>query len=102
MNREFVVLPEAEVELLEATRWYEAQQPGLGAQFLGATDSAVAQIAKDPLLYPVWASDARYRRKIIGRFPYSVFYEIRSTNIEIVAFSHSRRNPGYWLTRGRP
>ena len=33
--------PEADEELLEATRWYEQRRPGLGLEFLGAIGAAV-------------------------------------------------------------
>jgi len=31
--------------MAEAARWYEAHRPGLGMEFLGALDDAVARIA---------------------------------------------------------
>jgi len=64
------LLPAAEEELRHAVRWYEDQRAGLGAEFLGAVDAALAQIAEAPARYPVWMVNRRFRRMVVRRFFY--------------------------------
>jgi plasmid stabilization system protein ParE len=42
----------AELDLMRAEDWYEAQQPGLGHEFREAVDATIARIAANPLAYP--------------------------------------------------
>ena len=51
MNRGLIVEPEAEAEIDDAARWYDAQNPGLGADFLLAVQVALAAVQRDPLQY---------------------------------------------------
>lgn len=44
MTRPLIVLPEAEEELLEAMRWYEARRAGLGLELLGTVEHALVRI----------------------------------------------------------
>lgn len=96
-----VVLPEAEEELREALAWYEYRREGLGAEFLGVVDAAMGMAAASPLRWPTWELDTRYRRVVLKRFPYLLFFELRADSIEFVAVAHARRAPGYWLDRIR-
>jgi toxin ParE1/3/4 len=96
-----IVLPEAESDLREAVRWYERHRRGLGAEFLGTVEAAWARIIENPRVGRVWSDDERYRRITLLRFPYVVFYELRSDSIEIVAVAHSARGPGFMQGRSR-
>jgi plasmid stabilization system protein ParE len=71
--------------------WYEDQRPGFGVEFVGVVEAALEIVAEHPELHAVWADDPRYRRKVIRRFPYCVFYEIRESHVEIVAVAHAKR-----------
>jgi plasmid stabilization system protein ParE len=94
-----IVLPEAEEEILDAMRWYDERRPGLGLEFLGTVDRAMDRAAKSPLRWPAWPEDERYRRVVLDRFPYLLFYEVRGPTIEFVAVAHAKREPGYWTRR---
>lgn len=78
-----IVLPEAEDEIREAILWYEQRRKGLGMEFFGVLEAAMARVEAAPLAWPVWTEDARYRRVVLRRFPYLLFYEIRKDVIEI-------------------
>jgi hypothetical protein len=39
------------------------------------------------------------RRVPLNRFPYTVVYRETEIEIQIVAFAHNRRKPGYWSSR---
>ena len=96
------VLPAAQDEIAEAIDWYELRRPGLGVEFLGAVDLALRAIADAPDRYPAWQENQRYRRLVLDRFPYAVFFHLTGTVPEVVAVAHARRRPGYWLNRVAP
>ncbi len=101
MSLQRVILPEAEAELREALFWYEQQREGLGVEFLGVVEAAMLLAASTPRRWPLWLENDRYRRVVLRRFPYALFYELRADTIEFVAVAHVRREPGYWLRRRR-
>ena len=85
-----VLRREAEVELAEATEWYEALSNGLGAQFVLAVDAALARIARDPETYPFVYRDIR--RVLLRRFPYALYYVVESDRVTVIACFHGRRD----------
>ena len=80
-----------------AARFYEALQPGLGLALLQEVRRARERIAERPKASRVERGDIRVRS--ILRFPYRLYYRVRSDEILIVAVGHRRRRPGFW--RGR-
>lgn len=95
------ILPEAEEELLAAAQWYEDRRPGLGAELVATVDAALDQIREGPLSCPLWRSAYPFRKLVVRRFPYVVFYTVSADEVEVVAFAHGKRKPGYWLERRR-
>jgi len=85
------LLPEAADELDAATDWYEGQAPGLGAAFRGAVLATLHAIAENPRRFP--PARREYRRAVISRFPYSVFFTVEEDGIVITAVFHSARDP---------
>jgi len=59
----------------------------------------MVRVTSMPRAWPEWNVDRRYRRMVLRRFPYLLFYEIRDDVVEFVAVAHTRRRPGYWLSR---
>lgn len=102
MSLRRVLLPEAAEELLEAAEWYEERRPGLGAEFVGAVEKAMAAAAASPMAAAMWPGSTRYRRRIMDKFPYVLVFEVRSEAVEFVAIAHTSRKPGYWLRRIEP
>jgi plasmid stabilization system protein ParE len=94
------VAPEAEEELAEAAEWYEARRTGLGVDFVAVIDRALEDIVSAPLTYPSWRPDRPYRKKVVQRFPFVIFFHVEVDVITIVAVAHSHRRPGYWVARG--
>jgi hypothetical protein len=39
------------------------------------------------------------KRLPLRRFPYTVVYREMESEIQIVAFAHTSRKPGYWFSR---
>jgi plasmid stabilization system protein ParE len=95
--RQFHILPEAEQDAAEAYRWYEERQPGLGEEFLGCVEVCVQSIRRNPELYSI--AHESYRRALVRRFPYAVFYEYAEDTITIYAIFHCSQDPGKWRVR---
>jgi plasmid stabilization system protein ParE len=91
-------LPEAETEYLEAVRFYEEQQAKLGLSLITEFEKVIALVVMRP---HAWKQihPAGIRRVELSRFPYSLFYRVIGNEIQITAFAHHRRRPGYWLKR---
>ena len=94
---------QAEVELVEAARWYESHRAGLGMAFLDAVDTAVARIAEMPSIgSPLPGSaDETLRRRAVLRLPYPVIKLELPDRLQVLAVAHDRRRPGCWVGRRR-
>ena len=89
--------PEASADVAEAFSWYEQQRPGLGAEFEAQLDRALGYVADVPLAgRPVHRT---FRRVLLRRFPFTVYYTVTDDLIEIRAVLHYRRHPQTWLRR---
>ena len=95
------VSPEAEEELAAAADWYEGRRPGLGAELVAEIDRAFEDLIASPLACALWRNDRPYRRKLLHRFPYVIFFRIDGETIRVDAIAHVRRRPGYWIGRSR-
>jgi plasmid stabilization system protein ParE len=85
-----IVQPEAEDDLDEAFRWYQARRDNLGHEFLEAASQAFARIANQPLRYaPVHREAGRI---LLHRFPYVVLYVPRDDQVFVLAVLHQRRH----------
>lgn len=84
----------AEVELKEAMEFYQSAREGLGAEFLAEVQAATDLIESFPL---AWSPlSPRTRRCRTHRFPYGLFYQVRSDEILIVSVMDLRRDPKRW------
>ena len=84
-------------EFLSAIQWYEDQRSGLGKEFEVACRAAIALIEQHPLSFPVVHGELR--RVVLRRFPYTILYRPRETELVIVAVIHERRDPRRWRSR---
>jgi len=90
VTERLLVQPEAEADLAEAYRWYEAQRAGLGLEFLAAVDRALERIADQPLRR---RRLSRHPAHLLAAIPYVVFHVMRSDRVHVLAVLHERRNP---------
>lgn len=94
---------DAEGELRAAISRYEDERPGLGDEFWSEVQHALQMIAEHP---DIGGQVQRVRvrgtahRFPVRRFPFFVIYRDHPDDIEIVAFAHQSRRPGYWRKRG--
>jgi hypothetical protein len=76
---------------------YDEAAPGLGDEFLSVVETAFATVVAAPQRWPL--IDARHRRFVLPRFPFSIFYRFNETEVVLVAVAHHKRRPGYWDQR---
>ena len=91
MTYTVVFRPQAEEEARAAQRWYEEQQPGLGARFAGAIGEAIQRIVSNPSAFPVVHDEIR--RAVVRRFPFGIYFRIHAEDLVVLAVMHGRRHP---------
>jgi plasmid stabilization system protein ParE len=92
-----VILQQAQLELLAAISYYEAERAGLGQRFKDEVDRSLLWIAAHPDLHR--ARSGGYRRMNLRVFPYYIPYIIRGETVWILAVAHGSRRPEYWIGR---
>jgi plasmid stabilization system protein ParE len=97
MAAELVVAPEAELDIAEAYVWYESRRVGLGEEFLSAVDASIERIRCQPAIYA--RVHEEYRRALMRRFPYAIFFEYAETAVTVYAVFHTSRDPEKWRLR---
>ena len=96
-SRDLYFLPEAKQDVAEAFAWYEEQCLGLGLEFWRCLEATIESVQRFPSMYPLVMDN--YRRALIRRFPYAIFYEIESSRTIIHAVFHCSQDPGKWKAR---
>lgn len=87
----------ARSEFEDAAVRYDERRSGLGEEFMLEIEQAIANAASAPQRLPVVFGDIR--RTVARRFPYSVYFRIRSNALVVLAVFHGRRNPAIWQRR---
>jgi|SRR4051812_15185571 hypothetical protein len=93
----FTFHPEARVEFIEAIAYYESCREGLGLRFSREVHATINRITLRPTAWPQISDNTR--RCLTRRFPFGLIYEVRQTDILIIAISHLNREPEYWEKR---
>jgi plasmid stabilization system protein ParE len=94
---ELVILPEAERDIAEAYDWYEARRAGLGAEFLNCVNACLQSIQRMPEMHEQVFET--YRRGLIRRFPYAIFYEFANEAVTVYCVFHTSQDPNKWRRR---
>ncbi len=95
---------DAAEEAESAAAWYEREQPGLGADFENAVDTALDLLETEaiPATSMTGVAGTRpARRLVLRRFPYDIVFVERPGNVWVIAFAHHSRRPAYWQERVR-
>ena len=81
----------AKDDLEIAFTWYEGQRRGLGFEFLDCVEAAIETILQMPKLYA--KQYEAFRRVLVRRFPFSIFYTIEKKEIIVHAIFDNRQDP---------
>ena len=87
MNRRLTFLPEAKADLAHIYDWYEEQKSGHGEAFAFAFDACVSLMEQMPLIFP--RVHKQFRKALLRRFPYKIYYVVLEGEIRVVAVVHS-------------
>jgi plasmid stabilization system protein ParE len=90
----FRLLPPAAGQLRSAARFYEAQVPGLGHDFIQEVRATLVRIIQWP---EAWQPlDVEIRRCRTHRFPYGIIYAMENNEVLVVSVMHLHRHPDSW------
>jgi plasmid stabilization system protein ParE len=93
------ILVPADADAVEAALWYDAQSPGLGAEFMEEVNAAALRLALNPEIHSIRFADVC--RAPVSRFRfYGLYYLIREGEVWVIAVYHARRHPR-WLQERR-
>ena len=90
---------EARAEYREALAWYAARSLDAADGFADAVAHGIRGIRELPAAWPMWQGRRDIHVRVMQRYPYSIVYIVRDSQIVIIAVAHQRRRPGYWLSR---
>lgn len=83
--------PELVDDAAEAFAWYESAAVGLGHEMLRSYFAAVAAVEREPLIYRKVYKD--FRRALLGRFPYAVYFRVEKRTVVVFLLIHGARDP---------
>lgn len=84
-------LPEVEEDAFSAYLWYEEKSKGLGEEFLRVFYATTSEIAPTPYLYQ--KVHKNFRRCLLKRFPYAIYFIAERKTVIIYGLFHCARNP---------
>ncbi len=97
MGIEVRFAPAVASDVEAASRWYDEQSPGLGGRFLDAVMNCLERVRRSPELSQ--RIQGRFRRCLVRRFPYAVYYEYNRQTVTIYGIVHTSRDPAKWQKR---
>ena len=90
---------DAEREMLEAARFYEEHQAGLGSDFLDEVEAGLECIAIGAERYGFYRRSKFVRSVRLERFPYRLLFVLEPERAVVAAVMHLHRRPDYWKKR---
>ena len=89
------ILEEAREDLIQGFRFYEGQEPGLGAYFLDCLFSDIDSL----LVYVgIHLVTYTYHRCLSKRFPFAIYYSVEGELVRVHAVLDCRRIPS-WIRK---
>lgn len=97
MTAEIFISREARADIAAAIEEFREISPALSARFASELERVYSAIMEYPQLYPIVYKG--FRRGLLQRFPYSVFYVVEKSLILVVGVVHQARNESTWKRR---
>ena len=69
----------------------------MGEEFLSCIDAGIAAICRMPEMYAT--VHEQYRRMLVRRFPYAIFYEYTAGRVTVYGVLHTCRDLDKWRQR---
>jgi plasmid stabilization system protein ParE len=89
-----VLAPGAENDIAEAFGWYQERNATAANAFRAEVFETIDHLVEAPLSWP--SDDEGNRKRVVKRFPYTVWFEVVGSTVTVLAVAHHRRRPGYW------
>lgn len=99
MSYKLTIKPDAETDLEESAKWYNAQRANLGIEFLDEVEEVLERVISNPFLF-----QQKYRKVRIAfcrRFPYGIYFTLEKKEAVIHAVLHTSRHPMVWKRRAK-
>ena len=90
MKWRIIIRPSAEADLHEACFWYDSQRSGLGDELLDEVGCAIGSLAEQPERRAIYYNG--FRRFLLRRFPYKIFYRVENDRVIIFRILHTKRD----------
>lgn len=84
-------VPEVEYDVIAGSLWYESKAKGLGEEFTRLFYLCATEIPHNPLIYQKVFGG--FRRRLLRRFPYAIYYKVIKSEVIIFGFFHCVRDP---------
>jgi len=81
----------AKSDYLQALKWYEDREPGLGQEFDAELLALFERIKQNPELFQMETEIVRKAR--MPRFKYRIYFRVEGEEIGVLAIWHPSRNP---------
>ncbi len=91
MTYDLRFVPEVEGDVIAGYSWYEEKAPGLGEEFLRMFYACSAALPRNALLYQKVYGE--FRRRLLRRFPYAIYFRIEGNEIIVFGLFHCARDP---------
>ena len=90
--------PGAEHEHLEIIGFYETRQAGLGAAYLAEFENLMTRVIG---MLGIYRIDREPDIRVVSliKFLYRIIFRENAVGVQILAISHKKRRPDYWLGR---
>ncbi|HEX8407610.1 MAG TPA: type II toxin-antitoxin system RelE/ParE family toxin [Thermoanaerobaculia bacterium] len=97
MKLQLILSREAREDIVEAVTRFRTISSRLHVRFGLELETIYSSILEHPEMYPVVYRN--FRRALLHRFPYSVFYVIEPEAVLIVGVVHQSRDESTWKRR---
>jgi len=84
-------VPEIIDDLADARDWYESRIDGLGEEFVRMAYAGFEELWEFPAKYEEVCGV--FRRALMRRFPYSIYYHYSNGTVTVYGVFHSSRDP---------
>jgi len=85
------------VDIAEAITGFRDISPMLSERFAVELERVYATLVEYPQIYPLVYK--RFRRALLRKFPYSVFYVVEKSFVLVVGVVHQSRDESTWKRR---
>jgi toxin ParE1/3/4 len=96
MTYRLIIRIEAEEDITDAAIWYQGRRAGLGDEFLAEIDAALANAVSNPRQHPRLRRIPEVRRVLTRRFPFRIFFVLRSGSVIVFRVLHAARHDREW------